>query len=85
MQLPWSAGTLEPRRFDALRLLRQVPAITELAQLDSTGKEQLRVSRLAMDVVGSGPTTPRTRNSSRRWRKRSITARSISAANPSPT
>ncbi|MFL5008002.1 MAG: HAMP domain-containing histidine kinase, partial [Microvirga sp.] len=54
VQLPWSASTLEQRRFDALRLLRQVPAITELSQLDSTGKEQLRVSRLAMDVVGSG-------------------------------
>ena len=52
-QLPWSAGTLEQRRFDGLRLLRQVPAITELSQLDSTGKEQLRVSRLAMDVVAS--------------------------------
>jgi signal transduction histidine kinase len=52
-QLPWSAGTLEQRRFDGLRLLRQVPAITELAQLDSTGREQLRVSRLAMDVIGS--------------------------------
>jgi signal transduction histidine kinase len=53
-QLPWSAGTLEQRRFDALRLLRQVPAITELAEIDSTGHEQLRVSRLAMEVVGSG-------------------------------
>ena len=53
-QLPWSAGTLEQRRFDALRLLRQVPAITELAEIDATGHEQLRVSRLAMDVVGSG-------------------------------
>src|SRR5689334_6113556 len=53
-QLPWSAGSIEQRRFDALRLLRQVPAITELAQVDSTGKERLRVSRLAMDVVGSG-------------------------------
>src|SRR5215210_1879622 len=52
-QLPWSAGTIEQRRFDGLRLLRQVPAITELAQLDSKGQEQLRVSRLAMDVVGS--------------------------------
>ena len=30
----WSAGTIEQRRFDGLRLLRQVPAITELAQLD---------------------------------------------------
>jgi signal transduction histidine kinase len=53
-QLPWSASSIENRRFDALRLLKQVPAITELAQLDSTGKERLRVSRLAMDVVDSG-------------------------------
>src|SRR4030088_1223277 len=53
-QLPWSAGSIEQRRFDARRLLRQVPAITELAQVDSTGKERLRVSRLAMDVVDSG-------------------------------
>jgi hypothetical protein len=52
-QLPWSAGTLDERRFDGVRLLRQVPAITELSQLDATGHEQLRVSRLAMDVVGS--------------------------------
>src|SRR4051794_28308898 len=53
-QLPWSAGSIEQRRFDALRLLRQVPAVTELAQIDSTGKERLRVSRLAMDMVDSG-------------------------------
>src|SRR4051794_34199979 len=53
-QLPWSAGSVEQRRFDALRLLRQVPAITELAQVDATGKERLRVSRLAMDVIDSG-------------------------------
>src|SRR6266581_4400604 len=52
-QLPWSVGTLDQRRFDGLRLLRQAPAVTELAQLDSSGKEQLRVSRLAMDVIGS--------------------------------
>src|ERR1700751_977189 len=54
-QLPWSAGSLEQRRVAALRLLRQVPAITELAQVDSTGHERLRVSRLAMDVGDSGP------------------------------
>ena len=53
-QLPWSAASIEQRRFDALRLLRQVPAITELAQVDSTGRERLRVSRLAMDVIDSG-------------------------------
>jgi signal transduction histidine kinase len=52
-QLLWSVETIEQRRFDALRLLRQVPAITELSQVDASGKEQLRVSRLAMDVVGS--------------------------------
>src|SRR5437763_11142127 len=52
-QLPWSAATLDQRRFDGLRLLRQVPAITELAQLDSSGKEKLRVSRLAMDRFGN--------------------------------
>ncbi len=44
----------EQRRFDYVRLLRQVPAITELAQLDRTGHEQLHVSRLSMDVIGSG-------------------------------
>lgn len=52
-QLPWSPGMLEQRRFDCLRLLRQVPAITEIAELDPTGHEQLRVSRLALDVTGS--------------------------------
>jgi hypothetical protein len=49
-QLPWSAGTLEQRRFDGLRLLRQVPAITELSQLDPTGHEQMRESRPAIDL-----------------------------------
>jgi hypothetical protein len=55
-QLPWSASTIDQRRFDGLRLLRQVPAITELAQLDSTGKEQLRVSRLAMSPAPTNHT-----------------------------
>jgi len=53
-QLPWSASSLENRHFDARRLLRQVPAITELAQIDSRGKERLRVSRLDLDVIDSG-------------------------------
>jgi GAF domain-containing protein/HAMP domain-containing protein len=52
-ELPWSATTLDQRRFDALRLLHQVPAITELSQLDAAGHEQLRVSRLELDAVGS--------------------------------
>ncbi len=50
-------GPLRPSSSDASTprgCLRQVPAITELSQLDATGHEQLRVSRLAMDVIGSG-------------------------------
>jgi beta-lactamase regulating signal transducer with metallopeptidase domain len=53
-QLPTTAGSIDQRRFDALRLLRQTPPITELSLLDAHGKEYLKVSRLAIDVVGSG-------------------------------
>ena len=53
---PGAAGTatLDRRRADYFRLLRQVPAITEVAYLDAAGKEQLRLSRLALDTEGSG-------------------------------
>jgi signal transduction histidine kinase len=50
-QLAGSAAA--QRRQDSIRLLRQVPPITELSHLDPAGLEQLRISRLAMDVVGS--------------------------------
>ena len=53
-QAQWASLSVENRRFDYVRLLRQVPAITELVQLDRQGREQLRVSRLSMDVVGGG-------------------------------
>jgi signal transduction histidine kinase/CheY-like chemotaxis protein len=53
-QLASSATTIEQHRFAVRLMLRQVPAITELSQVDASGKEQLRVSRLTMDVVGSG-------------------------------
>jgi signal transduction histidine kinase/CheY-like chemotaxis protein len=53
-QLPWLGLTLEERRIDALRLLHQVPAITELVMIDEMGREQVRISRTAVDVVGSG-------------------------------
>src|SRR5215211_6557959 len=53
IQLPYSANFFEEWRFDAVRVMRQVPSITELAQLDNSGREQIRMSRLAMDVVGS--------------------------------
>jgi len=52
-QLPWSTSSIDEWRFDAVRLLRQVPAITEIAQLDSAGREQALVSRVAADQIGS--------------------------------
>jgi class 3 adenylate cyclase/HAMP domain-containing protein len=56
-QTRWATGspeaTLDERRFDYLRLLRQVPAITEVALLDSSGREQLRVSRVGRGAVKS--------------------------------
>jgi signal transduction histidine kinase len=52
-QLPWTATTLEQRRIDSLRLFRQVPAIMELAQIDPSGQERLRVSRLETNVIDS--------------------------------
>ena len=53
-RVEWSRVPLEQQRYDFIRLLRQVPAITELAYIDGKGKEQLKVSRLEPDAVGSG-------------------------------
>ena len=51
--LPWNASTFDEWRFDVVRLLRQAPALTEVAQLDAAGREQFRMSRYARDVIGS--------------------------------
>jgi len=53
-QLGVPSAAMYQRRVDYLRLLKQVLPITEISHLDAQGKEQLRVSRLAMDVAGSG-------------------------------
>jgi signal transduction histidine kinase/CheY-like chemotaxis protein len=52
-QFPWSDNALEARRFDSQRLLRQAPAIAEIAVADGRGRERLRVSRIAPDIVAS--------------------------------
>jgi signal transduction histidine kinase/CheY-like chemotaxis protein len=57
-QLGWTVllagdGSLEQRRLDCLRLLRQVPSITEISMLDAKGRENLRVSRVSLDTIGS--------------------------------
>ncbi|WP_299559174.1 GAF domain-containing protein [Enterovirga sp.] len=49
----WRRVPLEQQRYDFIRLLRQAPAITEISYLDAAGKEQLKVSRLEPDAVGS--------------------------------
>jgi signal transduction histidine kinase/CheY-like chemotaxis protein len=43
----------EQQEIDYLRLLRNVPAIAEIAHLDASGRERLRVSRLSLDAVDS--------------------------------
>ncbi len=61
LQLVWTtqpllvpaAAAIEQRRLDAVRLQKQVLAITEVSHLDATGHEQLVLSRLKMDEIGS--------------------------------
>ena len=50
--LPAASG-LDQRRLDFHRLLRHAPAITEIVYADAEGREQIAVSRLAMDRLGS--------------------------------
>ena len=45
--------TVEQRRIEYYKLLRQVPAIRDVSLLDTSGREQLRVSRLDLDVTGA--------------------------------
>ena len=49
-----AADPVEQRRIEYLKLLRQVPAVTELVWIGPDGRERLRVSRLAMDAVAAG-------------------------------
>jgi len=50
----WRAGDLEARRFEFIKLLRQAPAFTEVRWIDWSGREEVEVSRVAADVIGSG-------------------------------
>lgn len=49
VQLPWAGEPDERRRIDALRLLRQVPAIVSLTLIDGSGRERLYVSRIGLN------------------------------------
>ena len=48
------AADVELRRIEFLKLLRQLPEVTDIAQIDGDGREQIAVSRLGMDRIGSG-------------------------------
>lgn len=54
VQLPWSDLPDERRRDDALRVLRQAPAIVNLALVDQHGRERLYVSRIGLNRIESG-------------------------------
>src|SRR5690349_4632998 len=53
VQLPWTEEPDERRRIDALRLLRQVPAIVSLTLVDGSGQERLYVSRIGLNRTES--------------------------------
>ena len=55
VQPAWTADTANPeqRRDDYLQLLRQVRAVTEVSHFDALGREQVKVSRLGKNVMGS--------------------------------
>jgi signal transduction histidine kinase/CheY-like chemotaxis protein len=52
-QVSLSDSTVDEWKFDAVRVMRLVPALTEVVQLDATGSEQFRMSREAPDVMAS--------------------------------
>ncbi len=43
----------EQREIDYLRLLRNVPAITDVRHLNASGREEVRVSRVELDAINS--------------------------------
>src|SRR5690349_24585130 len=53
VQLPWVEEPDERRLIDALRLLRQVPAIVSLTLVDGAGRERLYVSRIGLNRTES--------------------------------
>ncbi len=60
MSLDWVSQTssggdpIEDLRMDGLRLLRQIPAIIDLQQIDPAGRERLGLSRFEFNRVNSG-------------------------------
>ncbi len=51
--LSWEDADGKQQLIDALRLLRQAPAIVDLSLIDEMGRERLFVSRISMDRISS--------------------------------
>jgi hypothetical protein len=79
------AALAEQRELDFVRVLRNVPAVSVLSHLDLAGKEQLRVSRLDPDVVGSREDFSQAPKFSWREPARRTGVPSISRTSPSRT
>ena len=54
VQLPWSEYADDRRLLDAVRLLRQAPAVESLILVDGAGKERLFVSRIGLNRIEGG-------------------------------
>ena len=58
---PWLARDDEDRRIDAIRVMRDAPAVSELTLIDASGREVTTIARTASDRPGSSTdwrTTP---------------------------
>src|ERR1044071_2018810 len=53
VQQTWAIGTEEQHRLDALRVLRQIPAVVSVTLVDGEGLEQVYVSRIDLNRFGS--------------------------------
>ena len=57
--LPWESGVLteQDRVYEYERLMKMVPAITDIEHVDAAGKRAIRVSRVNISEVGVAPST----------------------------
>ena len=81
----WAALPVDQRRFDYVRLLRQVPAITELVQLDRRAASSSRCRGSPWTWSAAAPTVQGAGLHRGDGQHASISGRSTSARNPSPT
>lgn len=87
LQPAWlsEAVATEQRRYEFNRVLRLTPAVTTISFLDRSGAEQIRISRLAVNVIGSRTDYTRDPRFLGPKLARPISGRSCSGTNPSRT